>query len=104
MVCLLFLWQSFAQRNVQFDAFSRLYEAYIKRKLDAGLEGARLKSEGHVQVEPSGDALLRTICKLTHIGPKRYAKGKTFVFIGHYICLFIVWSKYSPPRKFPYIF
>ncbi len=40
-------------RNVQFDAFSRLYESYIKRKLGAGLEAARLKSGGRVRVEPS---------------------------------------------------
>ncbi len=35
-------------RNVQFGAFSRLYEAYIKRKLGVGLEAARLKSGGCV--------------------------------------------------------
>jgi hypothetical protein len=64
-------------RNLQFDAFGRLYEAYIKRQLGAGLEAARLKSGGRVRVEPSGEAMLRTICKLTHIGPKQYAKGHT---------------------------
>jgi hypothetical protein len=69
--------------NVQFDAFSRLYEAYIKKKLGASLEAARAKSGGRVRVEPSGDALLRTICKLTHIGPKQYAKGQILLFIGH---------------------
>jgi hypothetical protein len=31
-------------------------------------------------VEASGEALLRTICKLTHIGPKQYAKGSTRYF------------------------
>jgi hypothetical protein len=62
-------------QNVQLDAFSRLYESYIKQKSGASLEAARLKSGGRVRVEPSGEALLRTICKLTHIGPKQYAKG-----------------------------
>ncbi len=46
-----------------------------------------------MRVEASGDALLRTICKLTHIGPKQYAKGKIFV-----------WLMLSPPRQFPYFF
>ena len=64
-------------RNLQFDAFGRLYEAYIKRHLGHGLEAARVKSGGRVRVEASGEALLRTICKLTHIGPKQYAKGST---------------------------
>ena len=67
-------------RNLQFDAFGRLYEAYIKRKLGLGLEAARVKSGGRVRVEASGEALLRTICKLTHIGPKQYAKGTTLFF------------------------
>jgi hypothetical protein len=66
-------------RNVNFDAFARLYEAYIKRNLGAGLEAVRVKSGGRVRVEPSGDAFLRTICKLTHIGPKQYAKGNTLI-------------------------
>ena len=74
-------------RNVHFDAFSRLYEAYIKRKLGVGLEAARLKSGGRVRVEASGDALLRTICKLTHLGPKQYAKGTIFLLSHLYSSL-----------------
>ncbi len=66
--------------NLHFDAFGRLYEAYIKRQLGPALEAARVKSGGRVRVEASGEALLRTICKLTHIGPKQYAKGSTPYF------------------------
>ncbi len=57
-----------------------MYEAYIKRQLGPALETARVKSGGRVRVEASGEALLRTICKLTHIGPKQYAKGRTTYF------------------------
>jgi hypothetical protein len=67
-------------RNLHFDAFGRLYEAYIKRQLGPALEAARVKSGGRVRVEASGEALLRTICKLTHIRPKQYAKGSTLCF------------------------
>jgi hypothetical protein len=67
-------------RNLHFDAFGRLYEAYIKKQLGPALEAARVKSGGRVRVEASGEALLRTICKLTHIGPKQYAKGSTLCF------------------------
>ncbi len=49
-------------RNLHFDAFGRLYEAYIKRQLGPALEAARVKSGGRVWVEASGE--------LTHIGPK----------------------------------
>jgi hypothetical protein len=35
----------------------------------------RAKTGGRVRVEPGGDAFIRSICKLTHVGPKQYAKG-----------------------------
>ena len=88
-------------RNLQFDAFGRLlYEAYIKRQLGAGLEAARLKSGGRVRVEPSGEAMLRTICKLTHIVPKQYAKGQTPCFHWVYFFFFFLWLKTFPPLHF----
>ena len=47
----------------------------MQEKLGAALDAVRVKSGGRIRVEPGGDAFLRTICKLTHIGPKQYAKG-----------------------------
>jgi hypothetical protein len=35
----------------------------------------RVEPGGRVRVEPGGDALIRSTCKLTHVGPKQYAKG-----------------------------
>ena len=47
----------------------------VQEKLGPALEVVRVKSGGRVRVEPGGDAFIRTVCKLTHIGPKQYAKG-----------------------------
>jgi hypothetical protein len=90
-------------RNLHFDAYLRLFSGYIKastcpttftfhsypvmlyfcslsppcvqEKLGPALEVVRVKSGGRVRVEPGGDAFIRTVCKLTHVGPKQYAKG-----------------------------
>ena len=47
----------------------------MQEKLGPALEVVRVKSGGRVRVEPGGDAFIRTVCKLTHVGPKQYAKG-----------------------------
>ena len=47
----------------------------VQEKLGPALEVVRVKSGGRVRVEPGGDAFIRTVCKLTHVGPKQYAKG-----------------------------
>ena len=64
-------------------------ESYIKEKLGPELEAVRVKAGGRVRVEPGGDAFIRTICKLTHIGPKQYAKGSAalcFFLSGLLLC------------------
>ena len=38
-------------------------------------ELAKSRSGFRLRIEPSGESLLRSICKLTHVGPKQYAKG-----------------------------
>jgi hypothetical protein len=72
-------WQDFLcanhSRNLHFDAFSRGYTAFIKAQLGEGLAAARLRSGGRLRMEPDGEAFVRSICKLTHVGPKQYAKG-----------------------------
>jgi hypothetical protein len=50
----------------------------------------RVKSGGRIRVEPGGDAFIRTICKLTHIGPKQYAKGDGLCFVFHLYLLFLI--------------
>jgi hypothetical protein len=61
----------------------------MQEKLGASLDAVRVKSGGRIRVEPGGDAFLRTICKLTHIGPKQYAKGDgvSFDFV---LCLLLL--------------
>jgi hypothetical protein len=91
-------------RNLHFDAFGRLFEAYIKRNFGAALDAARQKSGGRVRVEASGEALLRTICKLTHIGPKQYAKGTILFSIGCYFIFECVALNSLPPSFFSFQF
>ena len=72
-------WQDFLcanhSRNLHFDAFARGYSAYVKEQLGDGLAAARLRCGGRLRIEPDGEAFIRSICKLTHVGPKQYAKG-----------------------------
>ncbi len=72
-------WQDFLcanhSRNLHFDAFSRGFTAYVKQQLGDGLAAAKLCSGGRLRIEPDGEAFLRSTCKLTHVGPKQYAKG-----------------------------
>ncbi len=72
-------WQDFLcanhSRNLHFDAFALGYTAFIKAELGEGLAAARLRSGGRLRMEPDGEAFVRSICKLTHVGPKQYAKG-----------------------------
>jgi hypothetical protein len=72
-------WQDFLcanhSRNLHFNAFARLFTAYTKEKMGEGMAAARLRSGGRLRIEPDGEAFVRSICKLTHVGPKQYAKG-----------------------------
>jgi hypothetical protein len=50
----------------------------MKATLGPDLEAAKSRGGGYSRVEPSGTQFLRSICKLTHIGRKQYAKGNAF--------------------------
>jgi hypothetical protein len=72
-------WQDFLcgnhTRNLPVDAFNRRYETYMKAKLGPALEAAKYRGGGYTRIEPSGILFIRSICKLTHVGRKQYAKG-----------------------------
>ncbi len=72
-------WQDFLcgnhSRSLHFDAFNRAFTTYVKELLGEGMAVARLRSGGRLRGELDGEAFVRSICKLTHIGPKQYEKG-----------------------------
>jgi hypothetical protein len=53
----------------------------MKATLGPDLEAAKSRGGGYSRVEPSGTQFLRSICKLTHIGRKQYAKGNAFLIL-----------------------
>ncbi len=57
------------------SGLSANYSGYVKEKLGDGLAAARLRCGGRLRIEPDGEAFIKSICKLTHVGPKQYAKG-----------------------------
>jgi hypothetical protein len=69
-------WQDFLcanqSRNLRFDAFSRRFTDYVKGAFGNGLYAAKEKSGGRLRVEPDGEAFVRSICKLMHVGAKQY--------------------------------
>ncbi len=77
-------WQDFLcanhSRNLHFDAFSRRFTDYVKGAFGNGLYAAKEKSGGRLRVEPDGEAFVRSICKLTHVGAKKYEKGDGIQF------------------------
>jgi hypothetical protein len=48
----------------------------MKEKLGPALEAAKYRGGGYTRIEPSGILFIRSICKLTHVGRKQYAKGR----------------------------
>jgi hypothetical protein len=72
-------WQDYLcgnhSRNLHFDAFNRAFTSYIKLLLCEGMAEAKLRSGGRLRVEADGEAFVRSICKLTHVGAKQYEKG-----------------------------
>jgi hypothetical protein len=73
-------WQDFLcgnhSRNLHFDAFNRSFVTFMKGLLGEAMAVAKVKSGGRLRFEPDGEAFVRSICKLTHVGAKQYAKGK----------------------------
>ncbi len=51
----------------------------MKATLGPELEAAKSRGGGFSRVEPSGTQFLHSICKLTHIGRKQYAKGNVLL-------------------------
>jgi hypothetical protein len=45
------------------------------KKPNWSLEAAKYRGGGYTRIEPSGILFTRSICKLTHVGRKQYAKG-----------------------------
>lgn len=99
-------------RNLHFDAFNRRFTQFTKSELGEGMAHCKVttlpppslhhdpkscpthkpchghpkvRSGGRLRVEPDGESFIRSICKLTHIGPKQYAKGNVRVlsFTSH---------------------
>ena len=72
-------WQDYLcgnhSRNLHFDAFNRAFTSYIKVLMGEGMAVAKLRSGGRLRVEAEGEAFVRSICKLTHVGAKQYEKG-----------------------------
>ncbi len=72
-------WQDFLcanhSRNLHFDSFARGFTAYTIHLLGDLLTAAKAKSGGRLRIEPDGESFIRSICKLTHVGPKQYEKG-----------------------------
>jgi hypothetical protein len=71
-------WQDFLcgshSRNLHFDAYNRLYATFMKALLGEGMVVANLRSGGRLHVDPDGEAFVRSICKLTHVGSKQYER------------------------------
>ncbi len=72
-------WQGFLcanhSRNLHFDAFARGFKDYVVAVFGTSLKVAKDVSGGRLRIEPDGEAFIRSICKLTHVGAKQYEKG-----------------------------
>ena len=77
-------------RNLHFDAFGRLFEAYIKRNLGAALDAARQKSGGRVRVEASGEAYYERSANLRILVQNNMLKVQ-FCFLLVVISFLNVW-------------
>ena len=62
-------------RNLPIDWFNRLYNKWIQMEIGEALQTAKMAAGGSVRLECSGEAFLRSLCKLTHRGHAQYVKG-----------------------------
>jgi hypothetical protein len=79
-------WQDFLcanhSRNLHFDAFARGFKDYVVDVFGTSLKVAKDVTGGRLRIEPDGEAFIRSICKLTHVGAKQYEKGTpTSIFL-----------------------
>ena len=70
-------------RNLPIDWFNRLYQKWIQTKIGDELKTAKSAAGGAVRLEGSGEAFLRSICKLTHRGHAQYDKGDGDAFADY---------------------
>ncbi len=82
---------------ISIDAFARLFTAYTKEKMGEGMAAAKLRSGGRLCIEPDGEAFVRSICKLTHVGPNQYAKG---IFLCTHPLYLICTQPLQSPRSY----
>ena len=62
-------------RNLPIDWFNRLYNKWLQSELGESIAKAKTAAGGMVRLECSGEAFLRSVCKLTHTGHAQYEKG-----------------------------
>ncbi len=56
------------------DWFNRLYCKWIQTEIGEDLKKAKTAAGGAVRLDGSGEAFLRSLCKLTHRGHAQYSK------------------------------
>ena len=61
-------------RNLPIDWFNRLYCKWIQTEIGEDLKIAKTAAGGAVRLDGSGEAFLRSLCKLTHRGHAQYSK------------------------------
>jgi hypothetical protein len=62
-------------RNLPIDWFNRLYNKWLQLEIGEAMGKAKMAAGGMVRLECSGEAFLRSVCKLTHTGHAQYEKG-----------------------------
>jgi hypothetical protein len=61
-------------RNLPIDWFNRLYSKWLQTEIGEEMKTAKTAAGGAVRLECSGEAFLRSLCKLTHRGHAQYCK------------------------------
>jgi hypothetical protein len=62
-------------RNLPIDWFNKVYNKWLQGEIDESMKLAKTAAGGMVRLECSGEAFLRSLCKLTHRGHGQYDKG-----------------------------
>jgi hypothetical protein len=71
-------------RNLPMDELTRLFQIYITNELGDAMKAIQVQSSGRSRVEATGILVLRSLCRLTHIGHAQYALGDGIAF-GDYL-------------------
>lgn len=62
-------------RNYPLDEFNRNFESYLEHNLSSAFQRCQEEAGTHARLEKSGEAFLRSICKLAYSGIGAYEKG-----------------------------